>query len=53
MGGQTGRYRPAFQVILEESKGEIEQVKMRTRQSNIEFRERIFNSTVALLDEDH
>jgi hypothetical protein len=26
---------------------------MRSRSSNIEFKERIFNSTVALLDEDH
>jgi hypothetical protein len=53
LGVETQRFRPAFQLILEESRGEIDQVKMRTRHSNIEFRERIFNSTVALLDEDH
>lgn len=32
------KYRPAYQIMLEESKGEVDQVKMRTRQSKIQFR---------------
>lgn len=47
------KYRPAFQIILDESMGEIGQVKIRQRESKIEYKEQMFNSTIALLDEDH
>ena len=53
LGPQQEKYRPAYQIMLEESKGEVDQVKMRARQSKIQFREHIYNSTIALLDEDH
>lgn len=53
LGQQQEKYRPAYQIMLEESKGEVDQVKMRMRQSRVQFREHIYNSTIALLDEDH
>jgi hypothetical protein len=47
------KYRPAFEVILEESKGEIDQMKIRVRQSKIEYREKVYNTTISLQDEEN